>query len=63
MESVMHDARQYRVSAAKCLLAARECQPQFRALHLSMATSWLSLAHQDEVMENVLADCDAARAV
>jgi hypothetical protein len=58
----MHDAQRYRVSAAKCLLAAQECQPQYRTLHLSMATSWLSLARQDEVMDEVLASCDTARA-
>jgi hypothetical protein len=54
----MHDARRYRVNAANCLLAARECEPRYRALYLSMALSWLSLARQDEVMANVLASCD-----
>jgi hypothetical protein len=58
----MHDAQRYRVSAAKCQLAGRECQPQYRTLDLSMATSWLSLARQDEVMDEVLASCDTARA-
>jgi hypothetical protein len=62
VESVMHDAQRYRVLAAERLLAARECEPQCRALHLSMALSWLSLARQDELTENVLADREPARA-
>ena len=48
----MHDSRRYRDSAAGCLLAAQDtCQPYYRKLHLSMATSWLSLARQDEAIE------------
>jgi hypothetical protein len=51
----MHDSQRYRAIAGECLLAARECQPCYRKLHLSMATSWLSLARQDEAMDSVLA--------
>src|SRR5580704_10434052 len=38
-----------------------KCQPQYRIAHLSMATSWLSLARQNEVMDDVLASCETAR--
>jgi hypothetical protein len=49
----MHESRRYRDNAAECLLAAQdECQPYYRRLHLSMAGSWLSLANQDEAIEN-----------
>jgi hypothetical protein len=59
----MHDSRSYRDNAAHCLLAAQEaCQPHFRKLRLSMAISWLSLARQDEAMDNLLASQDTAPA-
>ena len=52
----MHDSRRYRDSAAECLLASQDaCQPYYRNLFLSMAASWLSLAHQDETMDNLFA--------
>jgi hypothetical protein len=51
----MHDWQRYRAIAGECLLAARKCQPCYRKLHLSMAASWLSLARQDEAMDDVLA--------
>ena len=55
----MHASRCYRDSAAECLLAAQEaCQPYHRKLHLSMAASWLSLAQQDEAIDNLLASWD-----
>jgi hypothetical protein len=58
----MHDSRSYRDNAAHCLLAAQEaCQPHFRKLRLSMAISWLSLARQDEAMDNLLASHDTAQ--
>ena len=51
----MHDSQSYRDNAAQCLLAAQEaCQPYYRELRLSMAVSWLSLAHQDEAMETAV---------
>jgi hypothetical protein len=63
MEDAMHDSRRYRDSAAECLLAAQEaCQPYYGKLHLSMAASWLSLAHQDEAIDNLLASRDMGRA-
>ncbi len=49
----MHHSQCYRDNAAECLLAAQEpCQPHYRKLRLSMAISWLSLARQDEAMDN-----------
>ena len=55
----MRDSRRYRYNAAECLLAAQEaCQPYYRKLRLSMAVSWLSLARQDEEMDNLVASWD-----
>jgi len=48
----MHASQRYRDNAAECLLAAQKaCQPYYRKLHLSLAASGLSLAHQDEAMQ------------
>jgi hypothetical protein len=60
----MHDSQRYRYNAAQCLLAAQgACQPYYRKLRLSMADSWLSLARQDEAMDNLLASWDTAAPV
>jgi hypothetical protein len=60
----MHDSQRYRYNAAQCLLAAQEaCQPYYRKIRLSMADSWLSLARQDEAMDNLLASWDTAAPV
>jgi hypothetical protein len=60
----MHDSQRYRYNAAECLLAAQEaCPPYYRRLRLSMAASWLSLARQDEAMDNLLASWDTAEPV
>jgi hypothetical protein len=57
----MHDARRYRSNAANCLLAAKKAQRQSdRKLQLSMASSWLSLARQDEEMDNLLSIWETA---
>jgi hypothetical protein len=57
----MHDSQRYRDMAANCLLAAQgACQPHYRTLQLSMAVSWLSLARQDEAMDDLLASWDMA---
>src|ERR1700730_14290502 len=61
MEGAMHDSRRYRDNAAACLLAAQDCQPCYRKLHLSMTTSWLSLARHDEAIDNLLASWDMER--
>jgi hypothetical protein len=58
---VMYDAQRYHGSAAECLRAAyRESQPYSRALRISMAASWLSLAHQDDAMDELQAHNDTA---
>jgi hypothetical protein len=51
-------------SAAECLLKAQEAyQPYYRKLNLSMAASWLSLARQNEAIDNLLADLDMAKPI
>ena len=58
-EGAMHGSQRYRYNAKECLLAAKEAsQPYHRKLRLSMASSWLSLACQDEAMDNLLASLD-----
>jgi hypothetical protein len=60
----MHDSRRYRDSAAECLLASQDAgQPYYRNLFLSMAVSWLSLAHQDETIDNLFASWDTAKPI
>jgi hypothetical protein len=60
----MHDSQRYRDRAAECVLAAQEaCQPYYRKIQLSMAVSWLSLARQDEAMDDLLASWDTAEPV
>ena len=57
----MHDARRYRSNAVDCLLAAQVAQRQSdRKLYLSLATSWLSLARQDEEIDNLLSSWKTA---
>ena len=57
----MQDSQRYRNNAAQCLLAAKEAsQHCYRKLRLSMASSWLSLARQDEAMDDLLASSNAA---
>ena len=57
----MRDSRCYRDSAAEFLLNAQEAyQPYYRKLKLSIAAPWLSLARQDEAIDNLLADLDMA---
>jgi hypothetical protein len=59
--SAMQDSQRYRHNAAQCLLAAKEAsQHCYRKLRLSMASSWLSLARQDEAMDDLLASSNAA---
>jgi hypothetical protein len=44
-----------RASARECLLAAKEAsQPYYRKLLPSMASSWLSLARQEEAMDKLV---------
>jgi hypothetical protein len=59
-ETAMYDLRS-RDNAADCLLAAQEaCEPYYRQLQLSMAASWLSLARQNEAMDNLLTSSNTA---
>ncbi len=59
----MHDAQRYRRCAADCLRAAyRERTSNSRGLRLSMAASWISLADQDEAMDELLAQVGKGRA-
>jgi hypothetical protein len=64
MEGAMHDSQRYRDSAAECLLAAEKaCQPYYRRLHLATAASWLSLARQDEAIDNLFASWDTDKPI
>ena len=58
----MHDAQRYRYSAQECLMAAKEAsEPCYRKLRLSMAG--LSLARQEEAMDNPRMNWDSAELV
>jgi hypothetical protein len=60
----MHKSKSYRDNAAQCLLAAQESrEPHYRRLQLSMALSWLSLAREDQAVDDLLASWDAAKPV
>jgi hypothetical protein len=56
----MHASQHCRDKAVDCLLAARDCPPYYRELHLSLAAIWLSLARRDEAMDDLLARSDTA---
>jgi hypothetical protein len=63
-EGAMRNSQGYRYSAQECLLAAKETsQPHYRKLRLSMASSWLSLARQEEFMDNLLVSSETAESV
>ena len=60
-EGATHDCQRYRYSARECLLAAKEAsEPCYRKLRFSMASSWLSLARQEEAKHNTLVSWDSA---
>jgi hypothetical protein len=50
----MDDAQRYRMNAAECLSAAERCGPDYRALTLIIAASWLTLARHQEAMDELL---------
>jgi hypothetical protein len=50
----MNDAQRYRMNAAECILAGERCGPAFRDLTFAIAESWLSLARQQEAMDELL---------
>jgi hypothetical protein len=49
----MSDARRYRMNAAECILAGERCGPAYRDLTFAIAESWLSLARQQEAMDEL----------
>jgi hypothetical protein len=49
----MDDAQRYRMNAAECLSAAERCGPGYRALTLIIAASRLTLARQQEAMDEL----------
>jgi hypothetical protein len=52
----MHDSPRYRYNASECLSAAQQARdPYYRRLHVSMAASWLSLAREDQAIDDLLA--------
>jgi hypothetical protein len=56
MEASVHDSERYRSNAADCLSEAHDAgQLDHGNLNLFMAAAWLSLAHQDEAIESVIA--------
>jgi hypothetical protein len=60
----MHDSQRYRCNAADCLQAARKArESRYQKLYLSMAQSWLSLAHQDDATDSLLASWNIAHPI
>jgi hypothetical protein len=59
----MDDAKRYRLNAAECLLAGERCEPSHRDLTFAIAESWLSLARQEEAMNELLAVWGEAQSV
>jgi hypothetical protein len=56
MEATVHDSERYRSNAADCLSEAHDVgHPDHSNLNLFTAAAWLSLARQDEAIENVIA--------
>ena len=50
----MDDARRFRVYAAECLLAAKDCDPHYRNLTTAIAASWHALARQAEATDALI---------
>jgi hypothetical protein len=51
----MNDTQRYRMNAVECLSAAERCEPSYRGVTIAIAASWLSLARQQEVVDELLA--------
>jgi hypothetical protein len=60
-ELPMNDAQRYRMNAAECILAGERCGLAYRDLTFALAESWLSLARQQEAMDELLAIWSEAR--
>jgi hypothetical protein len=59
----MSDAQRYRMNAVECLSAAERSGPPYRSLTFAIAASWLSLAREQEAMDELLVvEVDARRA-
>jgi hypothetical protein len=54
LESCMNDAQRYRMNTAECIFAGARCGPAYRDLTFALAESWLSLARQQEAMDELL---------
>jgi hypothetical protein len=50
----MSDAERYRMNAADCILAGARCERAYRDLTFALAEAWLSLARQQEAMDELL---------
>jgi len=60
----MHDSQRHRCNVGDCLLAARKSpEPQYQKLYLLMAQLWLSLAHQDDAADELLASWGIAEPI
>ena len=59
----MSDARRYRLNAAECLLAAKNCEPTYRSSLLAISAAWYALVVQDEEIDRLLAQAEPAPAL
>jgi hypothetical protein len=59
----MNDGQRCRKSAAECLSAAEKRESPYRSLAFAMAAYWLSLARQQELVDNLLGHCEAPQTV
>jgi hypothetical protein len=50
----MNDAQRYRMNAAECISAAERCDSTYRDLTFDVAEAWLSLARQQQAIDELL---------
>jgi hypothetical protein len=50
----MNDAQRYRMNAAECISAAERCESTYRDLTFAVAEAWLSLARQQQAIDELL---------
>ena len=56
VSNAMLDSERYRAHAAECLTVAEEtADPYIRQVHLTLASSWMTLARDDEAVNGLLA--------
>jgi hypothetical protein len=53
-EELPMNERRYRMNAAECILTGERCGPAYRDLTFALPKSWLSLARQQEAMDELL---------